>query len=158
MLWLPASIPETFGGFGEYSALTSALYLEELGWGDVGISLHLLAPNLFALPIALFGSKGQKEQYLARFCDEKMPAATAAIVEPVYQFDPAELATTAVKNEDGYLINGVKTYVPLAPEHPFPAATDDAWAALRWGADHIGDHGGPPSFLPSWPPNLPPAP
>ena len=113
---LPASIPEAYGGFGDYSALTSALYLEELGWGDVGISLNLLSPNLFALPIALFGSKGQKEQYLARFCDDKMPAASAAIVEPVYQFDPAELATTAIKHEDGYLINGVKTYVPLAAD------------------------------------------
>ncbi len=47
---LPGSIEAEYGGFGEYSALTSALYLEELGWGDVGISLHLLTPNLFAMP------------------------------------------------------------------------------------------------------------
>lgn len=35
----------------------------------------------------------------------------------------------------------------LAPEHPFPAAPDDAWAALRWVADHIGEHGGDPARL-----------
>ena len=49
---LPGSIEAEYGGFGEYSALTSALYLEELGWGDVGVSLHLLTPSLFATPIA----------------------------------------------------------------------------------------------------------
>ncbi len=30
----------------------------------------------------------------------------------------------------------------LAPEHPFPAATDDTVAVLRWAAEHIADHGG----------------
>ncbi|MCW2997672.1 MAG: putative flavoprotein involved in transport [Solirubrobacterales bacterium] len=30
----------------------------------------------------------------------------------------------------------------LAPEAPFPAATDDTYAALRWVADTIGEHGG----------------
>ncbi len=111
---LPGSIEADYGGFGEYSALTSALYLEELGWGDVAISLHLLTPNLFAIPIALFGSKKQKEAYLPKFCDETFPRATAAIVEPVIQFDPANLATTAEKDEDGFVINGKKTMVPLA--------------------------------------------
>jgi acetyl esterase len=30
----------------------------------------------------------------------------------------------------------------LAPEHRFPAAVDDAYAALTWVADKIGDYGG----------------
>lgn len=113
---LPGSIDAQYGGYGEYSALTSALYLEELAWGDVGITLHLLTPNLFALPIAEFGSDKQKEEYLGAFCDEKFPRATAALVEPVVQFDPAELKTTAVKEGDSFVINGKKTYVPLAKE------------------------------------------
>ncbi len=113
---LPGSIDAEYGGFGDYSALTSALYLEELGWGDVGMALHLLTPNLFALPIALFGTKEQKEQHLPRFCDEQFPKASAALVEPVYQFDPAALATTAAKEDNAYVIDGVKTLAPLAQE------------------------------------------
>lgn len=113
---LPGSIEPAYGGFGEYSALTSVLYVEELGWGDVGISLHLLTPNLFALPIALWGTNQQKATYLAQFCNERFARATAALIEPVYQFDPAELATTAEQQGDVYLLNGQKSYVPLAHE------------------------------------------
>lgn len=113
---LPGFIDAEYGGYGEYSALTSALYLEELGWGDVGISLHLLTPNLFALPIALFGSRDQKATYLAQFCSDSFPRATAAILEPVFQFDPADLKTTAEKQGDRYILNGRKSYVPLAKE------------------------------------------
>jgi len=116
---LPGSIEAKYGGFGEYSALTSALYVEELGWGDVGVSLHLLTPNLFALPIALFGTREQKQQYLAQFCDERFPQVTAAITEPVLQFDPADLATTAEKVGDTYVLNGKKTFVPLADTAEF---------------------------------------
>jgi cation diffusion facilitator CzcD-associated flavoprotein CzcO/acetyl esterase/lipase len=35
----------------------------------------------------------------------------------------------------------------LAPEHPFPAATDDTVAVLRWAADHIADLGGDPQRI-----------
>jgi len=116
---LPGFIDAQYGGYGEYSALTSALYLEEMAWGDLGISLHLLTHNLFAIPIAKFGNDKQKEQYLALFCNDSFPRATAALVEPVVQFDPAELRTTAVKEGDGFVINGKKTYVPLAKQAEF---------------------------------------
>jgi alkylation response protein AidB-like acyl-CoA dehydrogenase len=48
------------------------------------------------------------------FCDEKMPKVTAALTEPVVRFDPYKLGTTAVSTDNGYLLNGTKTVVPLA--------------------------------------------
>jgi acetyl esterase len=35
----------------------------------------------------------------------------------------------------------------LAPEHPFPAATDDAWTALVWAAEHARSLGADPQRI-----------
>ena len=41
----------------------------------------------------------------------------------------------------------VATTYRKAPESKFPAAHDDAMTALRWVAEHVGEHGGDPSRL-----------
>ena len=48
---LPATIPEDLGGFGEYSAVTNVLALEELAFGDLATALKLMAPAILAYPI-----------------------------------------------------------------------------------------------------------
>ncbi|WP_374686785.1 acyl-CoA dehydrogenase family protein [Promineifilum sp.] len=111
---LPTAIPEAYGGLGEYSVVTGVLALEELAWGDLAVTLNVMTPNLVAVPVMLCGTDAQKAQYLPPFCDEAAPPVTAALIEPVIQFNPYKLKTTAVRDGDSYVLNGAKTFVPLA--------------------------------------------
>jgi acyl-CoA dehydrogenase len=111
---LPTSIPESYGGFGEHSVVTGALAMEALAYGDLAISLNITAPGLVAVPVLLAGTEAQKERYLPKFCEERPPAMTAALTEPMVKYDPRNLATTAVADGGEYVLNGQKTMVPLA--------------------------------------------
>ena len=113
---LPTGIPEAYGGFGEYSAVTGAVATEAFAWGDLAITLSVMVPNLLAGPLIFAGTEEQKEEYLPLFADEKAPSLTAALTEPVIQFSPFKLKTTAVLDGDEYVINGTKTVVPLADQ------------------------------------------
>src|SRR6266478_1657816 len=57
---LPAAIPEQFGGFGEYSALTNVLAAEELAYGDLSVAMAVMSPGLIGLPVLLSGTDEQK--------------------------------------------------------------------------------------------------
>jgi acyl-CoA dehydrogenase len=113
---LPGSIPDTFGGFGEHSALTWVLALEELAWGDLSATLSLTAPNLVALPILLCGTTEQKQQILPHFSTEAYVHGSAALMEPRFDFDPYSLKTTATKKNGSYILSGTKCNVPFAAE------------------------------------------
>jgi acyl-CoA dehydrogenase len=129
---IASQVPEQYDGFGEHSALTGVLVAEELAYGDLSIAMHALAPGLVAFPILEGGTGEQKAEYLPLFCAQAFRPATAALIEPRYDFDPNDLATTAVMNGDEYLLNGQKCYVPLAA---------DADPLLIWAAENGATQG-----------------
>jgi alkylation response protein AidB-like acyl-CoA dehydrogenase len=114
---LPSAIPEQYGGFGdEHSAVTAALAAEELGYGDLPMALYLLTPNLFGIPLLHCGTEEQKQKWLPRLTDAEFVPATAALIEPRWDFNPLALSTTAERVQNGYALNGHKAYVPLAAD------------------------------------------
>jgi alkylation response protein AidB-like acyl-CoA dehydrogenase len=62
----------------------------------------------------LMGTEEQRQTYLPWFCDESVPKVTAALVEPAVLYHPRDLQTTAVAEDDGYVLTGAKCQVPLA--------------------------------------------
>jgi acyl-CoA dehydrogenase len=108
-------IPEAFGGYGDArSAVTSALLLEELAYGDLALTLHLLAPRLLTIPLLVAGTEEQRRRWLPRFAGAAFTVGTAAFVEPRWDFDATALATRAERQRGGYVLTGGKCLVPLA--------------------------------------------
>lgn len=110
-----SNIPETCGGAGmKRSAVTGAIAVEALAWGDLSITMNILSPALVAYPILESGTEEQKQKYLPQFCSEAFKPATVAVVEPHMFFDASQLTTKAVREGDEYVLNGDKCLVPLA--------------------------------------------
>ncbi|MEW6028424.1 MAG: acyl-CoA dehydrogenase family protein [Chloroflexota bacterium] len=113
---LQASIPEAYGGFGERSAVTGVLAVEEMAFGDLAGALAVMSPSLFATPILLAGSEEQKKEYLPKVIEGDWAPYTAALIEYAFDFDPLALRTTATLKGDEYVLNGEKAFVPFAKD------------------------------------------
>ena len=110
-------LPENVGGYGDPRiAVTGAIVAEELAYGDLSYAFHVLAPRLFAFPVMEMGTEAQRQRYLPPLAGDNFVPATAAMMEPSFDFDPADMGTIAQPGTANYIINGVKCYVPLAAE------------------------------------------
>jgi alkylation response protein AidB-like acyl-CoA dehydrogenase len=109
-------VPEELGGaVAERSSVTAVLAAEALAHGDMGLAVALLAPAGVASALALWGDGDQQSTYLPALVEGELPAAaTLAVQEPRALFDPFELKTTARREHDDFVLDGVKSLVPLA--------------------------------------------
>jgi alkylation response protein AidB-like acyl-CoA dehydrogenase len=110
-----ATIPEAHGGSGgERSPITSVIILENLGYGCASVATAIMASSSFVQPIVDFGTEEQKLEYLPLFTGN-YHAASLAIQEPHFTFDPVDMKTTATKDGDDWVLSGQKRLVPLGP-------------------------------------------
>jgi alkylation response protein AidB-like acyl-CoA dehydrogenase len=108
-------VPEELGGVGsERSAVTNVLVAEAMAHGDMGLAVACLAPSAVSTALVLWGDADQQATYLPSFVGEDVPAAALAVLEPHPLFDPFTLRTRARRTSGGFVIDGVKSLVPLA--------------------------------------------
>lgn len=103
-------VPEEHGGAG-LDYLSLALVLEEIAAGDGGTSTAISVTNCPVNAILMrYGSDAQKRKWLARLAQGELLGAFC-LTEPHVGSDASALRTTATKDGDGYVINGVKQFI-----------------------------------------------
>jgi alkylation response protein AidB-like acyl-CoA dehydrogenase len=102
--------PEAFGGAG-MSAIDYCICIEELARVDPSVSLTVAAHNgLCTAHIFMFGTEAQKRRYV-------VPLATGTwlgawgLTESGAGSDAAGTRTTAVRDAEGWVLNGTKTFI-----------------------------------------------
>jgi len=105
--WAGMAIPEAYGGY-------------DFGYGGLGIVLEETGKTLVSSPlistvlvgataIAQLGSEKQKQNFLPKIIAGEL--LTALALDEHTSHNPIKIATTAVKVEGGYSLNGSKTFV-----------------------------------------------
>jgi len=103
-------VPEGLGGAG-LDYLTLALVLEEIAAGDGGTSTAISVTNCPVNAILMkYGNDAQQAQWLRPLAQGQMLGAFC-LTEPHVGSDASALRTTAVKQGDEYVINGVKQFI-----------------------------------------------
>jgi acyl-CoA dehydrogenase len=108
-------VPAPFGGdqeaveVGPLSAVR-----DELAYHSGLLDLLFVMQGLGSFPITLAGSEAQKRRYLPGVA-EGSAVAGFAITEPDAGSDVAAIRTTARRDGEGYVLDGVKTLISNAP-------------------------------------------
>lgn len=107
----------TINGYGcaASSYVSYGLVAREIERIDSGYrSAMSVQSSLVMYPIATFGSKGQQQKYLPGLARGTL-IGCFGLTEPDSGSDPANMRTTAQKINDGYILNGTKTWITNAP-------------------------------------------
>src|SRR6266404_575055 len=102
-------VGDEFGGSG-LGRVDATIIFEELAAACVSTAAYLSIHNMAAWMIDRFGTREQR----ARFLPELMPMAHFAsycLTEPGSGSDAAALATRAMRDGDGYVLDGTKAFI-----------------------------------------------
>ncbi len=136
--------PEAYGGSG-MSAIDYCICIEELARVDPAVALSVAAHNgLCAAHIYMFGTEAQKQRWLVPLAKGEQIGAWG-LTESTSGSDAASMRTTAVRIDDGWLLNGSKTFIThgrIGQVMTVMAVTDKAAGAKGISA-FIVEHGTP---------------
>ncbi len=103
-------VPTDYGGAG-LDYVTLAVVLEEIAAGDGGTSTAVSVNNCPVCAILLrYGSEAQKRRWLVPLAQGELLGAFC-LTEPHVGSDASALRTTAQRDGDHYVINGVKQFI-----------------------------------------------
>lgn len=108
--FLGGPVPERYGGSG-FDYVSTALVYEELGRVDSSVR-GFLAVHTGLVSMCLFdwGSEAQKQEWLPKLASGRA-IGCYALTEPEAGSDVASMTSTAVRDGNGYRLNGLKHWI-----------------------------------------------
>ncbi len=114
MGFMGIEVPEEYGGAG-MDTLAYVLALEEICKVDAAHGTIMSVNNsLFCNGIMKFGTEAQKQKYVTAVASGKSVGAYS-LTEPMSGSDAGTMRSRAVREGDGYIINGRKSWVTSGP-------------------------------------------
>jgi short-chain 2-methylacyl-CoA dehydrogenase len=106
-------IPEEWGGIG-MSTIGFVAAMEQIGQADQSVAAAWQAHvTIGSLPLCLFGNDEQRERWLRPLAEGRALGAFG-LTEPEAGSDARGIRTLATRRDDGWLINGRKTFISNA--------------------------------------------
>jgi short-chain 2-methylacyl-CoA dehydrogenase len=105
--------PEQYGGGGA-DTLAYTMAIEELARVDSSVAITVAAhTSLGTMPIYLWGSDEQKDEWLPRLCSGER-LASFGLTEPEAGSDAGNVRTTAKLDDGEWVVNGAKQFITNA--------------------------------------------
>jgi alkylation response protein AidB-like acyl-CoA dehydrogenase len=106
-------VPEEWGGIG-MTTVGFVAAMEQIGGADQSLAAAWQAHvTIGSLPLLLFGTDEQRDRWLRPLAEGRVLGAFG-LTEPDAGSDAAGISTRAERKDDGWLINGRKTFISNA--------------------------------------------
>jgi alkylation response protein AidB-like acyl-CoA dehydrogenase len=104
------AVPEQYGGGGmDYVSYVLALIEVSKACASTGVIMSV-NNSLYCFPVFAYGTEAQKKKYLYP-CASGEKIGCYGLTEAGAGSDPASMRTTAVKDGDGWILNGEKKFI-----------------------------------------------
>ena len=109
------TLAEKWGGVGA-DTLTTSMVVEELGRGDMGVSVIMAQTFKIAQIMQKVFNEEQQQRILPQFAGDPRGLLAIALTEPgngsdKYLVFPVPFRTSAVKTQGGWIVNGMKQFI-----------------------------------------------
>ncbi len=104
------NISTDYGG-SEVGVIAYSIVITEIGKACAATGVTTSVTNMVAEVIQEFATEKIKKEHLPKICDGTYPAGSFALTEPSAGSDAASIRASAVKDGNGYRINGTKAMI-----------------------------------------------
>jgi alkylation response protein AidB-like acyl-CoA dehydrogenase len=108
------NVKADYGG-SETGVIAFSVALTEIARACASTAVTVSVNNMVCEVIQAVGSEAQRQKYIPRICSGEYLAGAFALTETGAGSDPAALTTTAVRDGDGWVLNGNKVFITSAP-------------------------------------------